>query len=656
MRRILYILALIAAAYTVLTVIVSCARMRAPDGGWYDEVPPRVVSSTPADRAVNVKTNKIEIRFNEFVKVDNATENVVICPPQLEQAEIKTKGKSVIVELKDSLKENTTYTIDFSDAIQDFRENNPMGNYTFTFSTGNIIDTLAVAGYILDAETLEPVKGQHVGLYSNLADSAFTTEPMLRVGRTDASGHFSIRGVAPGKYRIFSLQDTDGDFKLSQRGERLSFSHDIIEPYSKPDTRQDTIWKDSLHISSIHTVPYIHFMPDDICMRAFTQKLTDRYLIKTERKDPENFKAYFSYGSENLPVIRGLNFNDKDAFVVENNLNKDTITYWLRDTMLVNQDTLQIEMTYEMTDSMGNLVSQVDTLEMFNKISYEKRFKARMEALAKWQKKADKAEKNGKTINEPNPEIKFLEPKFIVPSKMSPNNNITLTFPTPLERMDTAGIHLYSKIDTLWYRSPVQIEKDVLPRTYTIKGEWRPGIEYSLEADSAAFCDIYGHVSKALKTGIKVPDEDEFSSLFANISGVKNDTAQIIVQLVDKSGNMQYEAIAKNNTAEFYYLQPGEYYLKVIVDYNRNGKWDTGDYSADLQPEEVYFKTDIINCKAKWDLTTDFNVQSKVLFKQKPSALIKQKGESKKKQTARNAKRAVELGVKYDKEKVDSKF
>ena len=656
MKQILYTLGLIAAAYIVLTVIVSCARMRQPDGGWYDEVPPRVVGSSPKDRSVNVKEKKIEIEFSEYVKLDNATENVVICPPQLEQAEIKTKSRSVIVQLKDSLKENTTYTIDFSDAIQDLNENNPMGNYTYTFSTGSAIDTLAVSGYVLEAETLEPIKGQLVGLYSNLADSAFTTQPMLRVGRTDAAGHFSIRGIAPGKYRIYSLGDSDNDFKLSQRGEKLAFNHDIIEPYSMPDIRQDTLWTDTLHISSIKQVPYTHFMPDDICLRSFAQKLTDRYLIKTERKDPERFTAYFSYASDKLPVLRGLNYNDNNAYVIESSLAKDTITYWLRDTTLVNQDTLNVEMTYEMTDSLGKLVMTTDTLELLAKTPYEKRFKNRMTELAKWEKKVEKAKKDNQTFNEPNPEKKALQPKFDIPAKMSPNDNVKLTFETPLERMDTAGIHLYSKIDTLWYRSPVQVTKMEKPRTYEIRGEWRPGVEYSLETDSAAFVDIYGHVAGATKNGIKILAEEECSSLFVNISGVKNDTAQIITQLVDKSSNVKYEVIAKNNLAEFYYLIPGDYYLKVIVDYNRNGKWDTGEYATNLQPEEVYFKSDAITCKAKWDVTTDFNVNSKPLFKQKPGVLIKQKNEQKKKQTDKNAKRAKDLGVKYDKEKVDSKF
>ena len=264
---------------------ISCARMGQPDGGWYDETPPRVISASPAERSVQVKSKKIYINFNEYIKIENATENVVVSPTQLEEPEIKSQGKRIVVELKDSLKPNTTYTVDFSDAITDNNEGNPLGNYTYTFSTGEVIDTMEVSGYVLESENLEPVKGIHVGLYANLSDSVFKKEALLRVSKTDSRGRFVIKGVAPGKYRVYALQDADGNFFYSQKSEKIAFQHDIIVPSSKPDIRQDTVWRDSLHIDSIARVPYTHFLPDDIMLRAFTATLTDRYLVKNDRRE-----------------------------------------------------------------------------------------------------------------------------------------------------------------------------------------------------------------------------------------------------------------------------------------------------------------------------------------------------------------------------------
>lgn len=646
-----------ACAYVIAVLVASCARMGQPDGGWYDEVPPKVVGATPGERATKVNQQKMEIRFSEYIKVDNPTENIIFCPPQLEMPEIKATGKSVKIELKDTLMPNTTYTIDFSNAISDNNEGNPMGNYTYVFSTGEQIDTLEVSGYVLEAETLEPVKGSLVGLYSNLEDSAFTTQPMLRVGRTDGDGQFRIRGIAPGKYRIFSLMDSDGDYKLSQRGEMLGYSHDIIVPTCKPDIYQDTIWMDSLRISDIKRVPYTHFLPDDVCIRAFTQKLTDRYLIKTERQNPEKFSVYFSTPSDTLPKLRALNFNDSAAFVIETSEQIDTITYWLKDTTLVNQDTLRVEMTYSMTDSLGAMIEQTDTIDLLPKISYEKRQKLKADKIEEWTKKAEKERKKGREPRERHPDSLALKTEIVIPSKMAPNQNITLRFETPLQKLDTAAIHLYSKIDTLWYVSPVEIVTEGLPpRTYMIKGEWRPGIEYSLEIDSAAFTDIYGTVSDPVTQGVKIASEEDFGSLFVNMRGIRNDSAQVIVEMLDKSGNMKAQSIVQDGTAEFYYVQAGEYYLRCIIDANRNGKWDTGDYDLDLQPEEVYYLPESVECKEKWDITKDFNINSHPLYLQKPRSMVKQKGEQKKKTIDRNLKRAQDLKIAYDRDAVNSKF
>ena len=235
----------------LLFLLVSCAKMGQPDGGWYDETPPRVLGASPTERATDVNSKKVNIYFSEFIKLENASEKVVVSPPQIEAPEIKATGKRITVSLQDKLQPNTTYTIDFSDAITDNNEGNPLGNYTYSFSTGDHIDTLEVAGYVLEAENLEPVKGILVGLYSNQNDTAFQKQPMLRVSRTDSRGHFSIRGVAKGDYRIYALQDMDGNYMYNQKSEKLAFTPEVIMPSWKPDIRQDTLWIDSLHIKDI---------------------------------------------------------------------------------------------------------------------------------------------------------------------------------------------------------------------------------------------------------------------------------------------------------------------------------------------------------------------------------------------------------------------
>ena len=640
MRKLFYII-------VAICCIVSCARMGSPDGGWYDDTPPRVVSSTPLDQGVNVKTKKVTINFNEYIKLEDAQNKVIISPPQIEMPEIKATGNRIIVELKDTLKDSTTYTVDFSDAISDNNEGNPMGNYTFSFSTGDHIDTLEVSGYCLKAENLEPIKGMLVGLYDNFEDSAFHTQPMMRVSRTNGSGRFTIKGVAPGTYRCFALQDNDGDFVFGQKSEMMGFNHDSIKPTWKFDTRPDTIWADSLHILDIVSVGYTHFLPDDITLMCFQEPQTDRFLLKTERKDPEKIAMYFTYGSDSLPRLRGLNFDDTNAFILEASQKNDTLTYWLADTTLVNQDTLLIEATYLMTDSTGMLVEHIDSVMEFTaKVSYEKRLKDKQKEYEDWKKEQDKKKKR----KEPYDSVMAVKPltvKMSANGRVAPNQRFYMEMPQPLSRCDTSAIHLNMVVDSLLKPVPCEL-RQLSVRRYELVVEWQEGEEYSLEIDSAAFEGIYGLTSNTMKQTIKVGTVDDYSSLLVEVSGVSL-TDSIVVQLLDGSDKVVRQSVADaEGVAEFLYLKPGAYYLRAYIDKNGNGQWDTGNYDQNLQPEPVYYHQDKIDCKQKWDVSREWNLTARPLYNQKPMAITKQKPDKQKQQLRnRNLERARELGKEY---------
>lgn len=632
-----------------MMMIAGCARMGQPDGGWYDDRPPQIIATTPADNGTGVKEKKVVICFDEYIKVEDATNNVVVSPPQLEMPEIKGAGKKIVVELKDSLKENTTYTIDFSDAITDNNEGNPLGNYTFTFSTGAQVDTMEVSGTILDASNLEPVKGIMVGLYADLEDSAFYTKPLLRVARTDSRGRFIIRGVAKGKYRAYALQDMDGDYKYSQKGEMIAFSDRIIEPTCGPDTRQDTIWRDSLRIDTIIRRGFTHFYPDDVVLRAFTVPLTDRYMIKNQRQEPERMDFFFSYGSDSLPKMRGLNFDADSAFIVDASIKKDTITYWLKDTALVNRDSLEIEYSYHITDTLGQLVPQTDTLLMVPKISYEKRMKMHEKELEKWQKQQDKFKKKGERYDSvwtPKP----LDIRVTAPSSLTPESYLYFTMPAPLARCDTSKIHLQAKVDTLWV--PQKFDWQPRPQSilsYRLEAVWTPGTEYQLEIDSAAFESIYGIVNDKMKSTLTCKSEDEFGSLVVKIGGLPDSTTAI-VQLLDKQDGVVKEARTQDDgSAEFYWLSEGKFYLRAFIDRNGNGIWDSGDFYKALQPEEMFYLPKVIEIKANWDITTEWNLNQARLDRQKPLEITKQKPEKEKQLKNRNKTRAEQLGIPFDK-------
>lgn len=638
-----------------MTAMWSCARMGQPDGGWFDETPPHVVRTSPADQSINVKAKKIVIAFDEGIKLDNASEKVVVSPPQLEVPEIKAQGNRIIVTLLDTLKENTTYTVDFSDAILDNNESNPMGNYTYSFSTGEQIDTMEVSGYVVDASNLEPVKGILVGLYSDIADSAFVSKPLLRVARADSEGHFVIKGVAEGSYRIYALQDMDGDYVFSQKGEMIAFSDEIITPSAYADIRQDTLWSDSLHIKSIDRVGYTHFMPDNIVLKAFNEPLTERYMVKSERNNADRMTFYFSTGDGQLPEIEGLNFDAATALLADATPRADTITYWLRDTTLVNTDTLDLTIRYLATDTLGNLVTQTDTMRMLSRQPYAKRLKEKQKKYDTWRKREERKRKRGEPYDSIMPAQK-LEFEIQTRGKLEPDRNIVLHSPTPIAAIDTSKIHLYERVDTLWYKSRFRLKPyertehiDTIaitrpsPTTLYLQGEWKPGTEYSLEFDSLAIVDIYGTANGKIKQGIIVGAMEDYSSLFFTVEGFAG--KNIVVQLLSDRDALVREVTTNNGVAQFFYVEPRTYYLRMYEDINGNGQWDTGNYAEHRQAEPVYYYPTKIECRANWDITESWNPTAVAANMQKPKAIIKQKAERKKTIRNRNAARAREKGI-----------
>ena len=626
----------------LMIVVYSCASMGNPDGGPYDEEPPKFVRSTPKPFAINSKEKKVTIEFDEFIKLEKAAEKVVVSPPQLEQPEIKASGRKVVVGLVDSLKPNTTYTIDFADAIVDNNEGNPLGNYAFTFSTGTTIDTMEVSGTVLGASDLEPVKNIQVGLHSDLSDSAFMKKPFDRVSRTDSRGHFSIRGIAPGKYRIYALMDGNQNYLFDSKTEMIAFSDSIIIPAMEDAMRQDTIWKDSLTIDTIKSVGYTRFLPDDIILRAFKEENDRQYLTRSERDKENHFVLTFSARADTLPTLKGLNFDERDAFIIEKTDRNDSICNWIKDSLIYQMDTLEIQMDYLATDTLDRLVPQTDTLFLANKLTRAEREKLEAKAAEEKEKERKKKEKKGETI-EPEP-TKFLTLNVDAPSAFDLDRNVYLSFDEPVASIDTAAIHMEIKKDSLWEEIPFMFVADsVMPRKYEILAEWEPEKEYQLSIDSMAFRGMYGLHTNKVKQTMKVKKLDEYGTILLNITGADS-TA--VVELLDGSGKvLRRQRITPQNTADFYYLNPGtKFYIRLFNDRNGNGVWDTGKYSEHSQPEEVYYFPKVWEMKANFEFEENWDINAVPVEKQKLDEIKKQKPEETKKIQDRNKERARKLG------------
>lgn len=621
---------------SLLTALVyACASMGRPQGGPYDETPPKVVRCNPENKAVNNRQQRFSLLFDEYIKIENASEKVVVSPPQKEMPDIRTEGKRISIELFDSLQANTTYTVDFGDAIVDNNEGNPMGQFTYSFSTGNEIDTMEVSGHVLNAEDLEPIKGILVGLHRESDQAVFHKQPFLRVARTNGSGFFNIKGIAPGRYHIYALMDADGDFLFNQKSEQIAFDTTVIVPSSMPAMRNDTIWHDSTHIDSIRYVQYTRFLPDQIILRAFKEEGQDMHLLKIERPVPNRFTVYFTAPSDTVPTLEGFNFNPETAFLLEASAHNDTLTYWIKDTLTANLDTLKFAMTYLETDTLGQLAYRTDTLELAAKRSRERIEKELREKIEKWEKDNERLRKKGMNAPKENPFLKsYMTAQLSNAGSMAPNKNITVTFTQPIERVDSTLFTFQKKVDTLWVDEPylfLPVEGQI--RSYRLYAEWKPGQEYKFVADTAAFTDIFGTESNKVECNVRISSLESFGALFIHLA--MPDT-QAVVQLLDASGRVLQSISTVDNRADFFYLQPATYYVRAFLDTNGNGIWDTGSFDEGRQPEAMYYFPKPIPVKVRMEIEQEWDPTSILLTKQKAPEITKQKPDQTKKILRRN--------------------
>lgn len=599
-----------------VVLLVACANIASPPGGAYDLEPPKLVKSSPAINATEVRGKKIELEFNENVTVKDQSEKIIITPPQKAFPKFSFVNKRISIELRDSLIPNTTYTIDFTDGIEDTNEGNPLENFAFSFSTGGHIDSLTISGKVLAAENLEPSKGLTVGLHSNLSDTAFTHIKFLRISRTSESGDFSIKGVAPGKYKIYALNDINRDYMYNNPAAEIAFLDSIIVPSLVEASRIDTIFsKDKFDennhplMDSLKTVKYTRYLPDDLLLRSFKSSFKRKYLQKHERS-ANKLILYFG-APTNQPDFEPLNFSKvPDWSVLERSAMNDTLTYWIKDPKINSIDTLSFQLSYLKTDSLNNDVISTDTLNFIDR-------KAKPKKKEK-EKKEDKPE-----------EIKFLEIKHNITSTWDVYKDIILEFSEPIkDSLDSKIISLYQIEDSVHTDLNYLLFQDTLnPRKYSLKYKWKYGAGYGLRIDSASIHSIYNLWNNTLTQEFKTKKDNEYGMLGIFINGIGNVPA--FVELLNTSDIPVRTAKVWDGAVVFKNVAPGKYYARIILDRNNNGRWDTGDYYKDLQPEIVSYSNKEYEVKANWHIEETWNVDTVNLAKQKPLEITKNKPKDK---------------------------
>ena len=613
-KQLRLLLVMVAAA-----VMVACANMGRPEGGPRDELPPVYVRSNPAMGQLNFNGNKITVDFDENIQLDDAMNKIVVSPAQRNTPAISSNGRRVTIELRDTIMPNTTYTIDFADAVKDLNEGNVLDGFAMDFATGDTIDTLRISGMVFEARTLEPAQGMLVGVYSNTSDTAISTLPFERITKTNQLGQFTLRNLKAGSYRVYALNDINRDYHWD-RSEDVAFYDVTISPTSEPTVVTDTLTRSTGERDSLVTRNATRFLPDDLLLTWFNEGYTSQYL--KDYKRPERNKITFQFGakSDTLPILRLLNTHRAgDEISTWSTLDAsptlDTLTYWISDTSLVSLDSITIEATYLRTDTLDNLTWGTDTLK----------FNMRPEKKKKEKKKKNYEEEDSI------PPVPQMELRISSGNSQDLHKGLTLTAGTPIQRFDTTAVKLEIQVDTLWYNIvPPSFSRPELlhPMVFTAPYKWEEGSKYRLTIDSAAVVDIYGLDNVQLVHEFTTKKSEDYSAISFNVSGL--DGRKGIVEVLSSSDKPVAAAPVNGSLATIQYLSPGTYYARLFIDANDDGEWTTGSIADSIQPEEVYYYPKKINLKKNWTIEQSWNINELPMDQQKPQEIKKNKPKRKK--------------------------
>lgn len=635
----------------MLMALMGCASTGTPGGGLYDEDPPELRTSNPAYGATNVKDQRIVLRFNENVKLDKITEKMTISPPQGKMPQVLSNAKTVSIELLDTLKANTTYSINLGDAVQDNNEGNPMEELSLLFSTGPYIDSLQLVGHLLNAADLEPITGAYVGIYKvydgegapvmhdtvsveSLADSVLLKYPFERIGKTDAYGAFKIEGCAPGTYRIYGLIDGNGNYTYDLISEDIAFFDQLVKPTSPADS----------------------LATDSLLLRSFNEGKVNRYLDETSRPDSNRITLRFAAWMEQQPkftllktdstgIIADTTLCADTLLIAEPNPTLDTLTYWLTSPALRSLDSLLLAVEYAYTDTAQVDVPRSDTIVFVKPIVHNEEPQDKPKKRGRKRGKGDSEETAADSVKADTLKpVTYMELKMLSQGAIDIGAKPRFEVSAPLDTLYTERFHLQRQQDTLWVDMPIRWVADTLhPRRYTLVAEphFSPGGNYRLSNDSAAMIDIYGQPLKAGKFTFKEKKPEDYAHLLFNVTGVQGPA---YIELLDNKDKPKQRAAVVNGVAKFVHVPAGNYFARLVVDVNGNGKHDAGSLFEHRQPEEVFYFGAPINLRANWEMSQQWDVRETPLLQQKPNDVKVNKPKEQKQKKSKNEEYLRKLG------------
>lgn len=566
-----------------------CANMVAPTGGPKDTKPPVVVEAVPENHTVNFTNKKIEITFDEYVTLENANQNVLVSPPLSTKPDIKLTGKTVVVRFRETLKPNTTYTIDFGEAVKDLHEGNLFKDYTYSFSTGEVLDSLSIAGKLLSATDKKPVEKVFVSLYA-ATTAGYDSLPLLVppdfITRTDKDGHFLFTGLPSQPYLVFAIKDANSNFFFDLPNEEVAFLDSLVWPVPVSDPKKklvdsiahpvtDTnsaVIHDSIRQVLCDTLSELAFdmQAKSLTMFMFAEEDTTQMLLEKKLVEEGLLRFVFRRPAQKVLVETPEILPDSLPLVKVHSRNFDTISWYFKPNV---------------KDSLWVVVRQ-DTL-VNDSTQYSLVFKE-----PKGNRGKDKVQRLKISNN-------------IVNGCLLPEKGLTLTFSEPLLDFSLPdSVVFVAGQDTL--QMPLVFEQsDAFGFQYRLKNTLEAETDYAICIPDSALYGVRGRTNEAFSLRFRLATEKDYGNIFVTVVPPEN-VPQVVVQLLDAKKNVVSEQVlSEKGELEFWYLTPGKYTLKAILDADCNGKWSTGNYHRHFLPETVVEYKNELDLKAGWDIDLD---------------------------------------------------
>ena len=593
-------------------LLTKCASTMVPTGGPKDTIPPVIVYMDPDNYTTNIDTlrpPKIYVEFDEYVQIKDQQKELYTSPAMKKAPSVVRRGRGILVTIKDTLRPNTTYAINFGSSILDNNESNPLHSMRYVFSTGPEIDSMYMSGYTADAFKADSVSKSFI--YFFIADSLerndewdstmFKYQPDV-IARAEKNGIFIAQNLKPVDYRIYAFEDTNNNMMYEPSVDQIGFLDSTYNPMNMPGF---TIWYDSLrHYPSAE--PQLYF-------RMFTDRRFARQTLSGHER-LNRHKAMIYFGAE-YPEVTKIEFDSipSDSVIYDpQNRTRDTVALWFNLPAEVLPDTIKGKITYFKHDSVNNLVESVDKLRLAWVYTETKEERQEREKL---EKEREKAEKNGEEWVEPEKNNPF---KVNIPttSEVNKYKNVNFDFEYPLTKFDTTAISFTMTSEMI--TEPQSVDFEIIPdsinrRKFMLRADWQPKAKYELMLPAGMFENIAAESNDTVKCTYTASDPAKYAIVNVKVSST-HPRAKYILQITNAQGKVQKEL--PNVTPgqyTFEYVSPGDIMLRVVEDMNANGKWDTGDMVLMRQPErtEIYKNeegVETITTKENWEFDIDVDM------------------------------------------------